>query len=104
VVHVADITFRRPWCDPNPALGCTRPQLTPTKPDGSPDLRPAAQDFLERGILALGVAADRDGLSDLREFAALTRTTAPTGGVDCDGDGDAELTAGSPFVCRSSAR
>ncbi|MDT7570340.1 MAG: Integrin beta chain domain [Actinomycetota bacterium] len=104
VVHVADITFRRPWCDPNPALGCTPPQLTPTKSDGSPDLRPAAQDFLERGVLSVGVAADRDGLSDLREFAALTRTTAPAGGVDCDGDGAADLTAGSPFVCGSSAR
>jgi hypothetical protein len=103
VVHVADITFRRPWCDPNPTLGCTPPQLTPTKPDGTPDPRPAAQDYLERGVLAVGVAADPDGFPDLREFAALTRTLAPAGGVDCDGDGEPELASGSPFVCRSSA-
>lgn len=104
VVHVADITFRRPWCDPNPTLGCTPPQLTPTKPDGTPDLRPAAAEYLERGVLSVGVAADPDGLPDLREFSSLTRTTAPGGGVDCDGDGTAELAPGSPFVCRSAAR
>jgi hypothetical protein len=104
VVHVADITFRRPWCNPNRALGCTPPQLTPTKADGSPDLSPAALEYLERGVLSVGVAADPDGLPDLRAFADLTRTTAPTGGVDCDGDGDAELVAGAPFVCGSSAR
>ncbi len=103
VVHVADITFRRPWCDPNPALGCTPPQLTPLGPDGQPDLRPAAEAYTERGVLSVGVAADADGLPDLRTFAALTGTRAPTGGVDCDGDGTADLPAGSPLVCRTSA-
>jgi hypothetical protein len=103
VLHVADITFRRPWCDPNRALGCTPPQLTPTKPDGSPDPGPAAAAFRERGIRAIGIAADADGLPDLRTFAQLTGTVAPGGGVDCDGDRSADLAAGTPFVCRSSA-
>ncbi len=103
VLHVADITFRRPWCDPNPTLGCTPPQLTPTRTDGSPDLRPAAAAYAERGVRAIGIAADPDGLPDLRTFAALTGTRAPAGGVDCDGDRRVDLAAGAPWVCRSAA-
>jgi hypothetical protein len=38
-------------------------------------------------------------LGDMQEIARLTGAFAPEGGVDCDGDGTVELTAGMPLVC-----
>jgi hypothetical protein len=103
VLHVADITFRRPWCDPDRRLGCTPPQLTPMKADGTPDPGPTAAAYREQGVRAIGITADPDELPNLRTFAQLTGTVAPTGGVDCDGDGSADLAGGEPLVCRSAA-
>lgn len=101
VVHATDITFRKAWtCKSQP---CVDPKLTPTKPDGSIDLGPATEAFSEAGVLAVGVATGidgaQDGRPDLEAFAAGTRTLAPAGGVDCDGDGTRELAAGKPLVC-----
>jgi hypothetical protein len=38
-------------------------------------------------------------LQQLREFSRGTRTFAPAGGVDCDGDGRADVPQGAPLVC-----
>lgn len=37
---------------------------------------------------------------DLEDLSRGTRTFAPPGGVDCDGDGDREVREGAPLVCR----
>jgi len=38
-------------------------------------------------------------LQQLREFSRGTRTFAPAGGVDCDGNGKPDVQAGAPLVC-----
>ena len=102
VVHATDITFRKAWTCKS-GQPCVDPKLTPTKPDGSIDLGPAEDAFSQSGVLAVGVATGldgaQDGRPDLEAFARATRTLAPAGGVDCDGDGTRELAAGQPLVC-----
>ncbi len=99
VVHATDITFRKAYAC-RQGVPCIDPGLTPTKPDGSIDLDPAAADYRQAGVRAVGIATgDGDGRPDLADFARLTGTLAPTGGVDCDGNGSVDLAAGAPLVC-----
>ncbi len=101
VVHATDITFRKAYAC-RQGVPCADPGITPTRPDGSIDMAPAAADYLEAGVHAIGLAVgDGDGRPDLAEFARRTATLAPPGGVDCDGDGATDLRAGSPLVCAS---
>ena len=103
VVHVTDITFRKAY-NCRGGVPCVDPGMTPHKPDGTIDLGPAAADYLEAGVHAIGVAAaEGDATPDLTEFARLTGTLAPPGGVDCDGDARPDLAPGAPLVCRSAA-
>ena len=46
-------------------------------------------------------ATGNDALTrrQLEEFSRGTRTFAPEGGVDCDGDGSADVPPGAPLVC-----
>lgn len=48
---------------------------------------------------ATAVADDALTRRQLEEFSRGTRTFAPAGGVDCDGDGTADLPPGAPLVC-----
>ncbi len=101
VVHATDITFRKAY-NCRDGVPCVDPGLTPRKAGGSIDLAPAAADYVEAGVRAVGVAAaEGDGIPDLSEFARLTGTFAPTGGADCDSDGKVDVPAGAPLVCRS---
>ncbi len=103
VVHATDITFRKAYAC-RTGVPCVDPGLTPTRADGSIDLGPAAADYLESGVLAVGIAAaDGDGSPDLADFARRTRTLAPPGGTDCDGDGRVDLSRGAPLVCADAA-
>ena len=50
-------------------------------------------------VYQVGLAASGDSVTDLTRVAAGTRTFAPAGGVDCNGDGTVDLAAGTPLVC-----
>jgi hypothetical protein len=50
--------------------------------------------------MVLGISvAPHDGLDDLKAMATATGAIAPEGGVDCDGDGVADIPEGQPLVC-----
>ena len=51
----------------------------------------------------IGISVDGGGASDLALLAEGTNTTAPVGGVDCDGDGDIDVAEGEPLVCETGA-
>jgi serine protease len=54
--------------------------------------------------MVMGISIDPDaGLADLQQLAIQTNAFAPAGGVDCDGDGIADITEGSPLVCELSS-
>jgi hypothetical protein len=53
--------------------------------------------------LVLGVSSGGGGLSDLQEIGAATNSLAPSGGVDCDGDGTIDIPEGEPLVCSIGA-
>lgn len=55
-----------------------------------------------RGIHAIGIATQPKSVPDLTHLAAGTHTVAPPGGVDCNGDGIADVLAGGPIMCRLS--
>lgn len=90
VVHATDTTFR------NPAG-------TPRRADGRIDIPRVAAEFTEAGVLQLGVAVNPEGVPDLATMAALTGTVAPTSGLDCDGNGVADIAPGRPAVCANAA-
>jgi hypothetical protein len=90
VVHATDTTFRNP-------------NGTPRRGDGSPDLAGVAKEYRDAGVLQLGLAVEPDGVPDLATMAALTGTVAPAGGLDCTGDGVADVRAGRPAVCPNAA-
>lgn len=47
----------------------------------------------------LGISGGTDGYADLAQIALDTNSLAPAGGVDCDGDGVADIAEGEPLVC-----
>jgi serine protease len=47
----------------------------------------------------IGISSGGGGLADLQAIAAATGAFAPSGGVDCDGDGIIDLLEGDPLVC-----
>jgi hypothetical protein len=49
----------------------------------------------------IGIAADPSAVGDLEQLAIATGSLAPAGGVDCDGDGMADVPEGDPLVCSS---
>lgn len=51
-------------------------------------------------IKVIGIASGSDPVADLKTVATGTKTLAPKGGVDCDGDGLKDLNAGDPLVCQ----
>ncbi len=54
--------------------------------------------------MVLGISvAPHDGLEDLKDIATATGAFAPVGGVDCDGDGIADIAEGEPMVCLLSS-
>lgn len=83
-----------------------------TPPD-IPSFEQVAAEMAVHGAKVLGLAigqtlkTDRDTvqngaptpLGDMQRIAELTGALAPAGGVDCDGDGTVELSAGTPLVC-----
>jgi hypothetical protein len=86
VVNATDTTFRNP-------------EGTPRGPDGQIDIAAVAGRYRDAGVLHVGVAVDPEGVGDLAVMSALTGTVAPAGGLDCTGDGVAEIRAGRPAVC-----
>lgn len=79
-------------------------------PDG-PTAEEAGVAMSEMGVFHVGLdfQAGAEGVSnsrntrtvkeDMDEMARATGTFAPAGGVDCNGDGEAELQAGEPLTC-----
>jgi hypothetical protein len=54
--------------------------------------------------MVMGISIDPDdGLGDLTDMATATNAFAPAGGVDCDGDGTADIGEGGPLVCELSS-
>ncbi|MDQ3878016.1 MAG: hypothetical protein M3290_06670 [Actinomycetota bacterium] len=53
-----------------------------------------------KDIHAIGIATQPKSVPDLTHLAAGTGTVAPAGGVDCDGNGTADVAAGAPIMCR----
>jgi len=83
VITVTDVAFREPRDHPGYP---------------GPSWRRVVDALRARSILQAGidVAGDADGL---RPMARETGARAPSGGVDCDDDGDIDLGAGDPLVC-----
>ncbi|MDQ1745774.1 MAG: hypothetical protein QOD07_37 [Frankiaceae bacterium] len=55
--------------------------------------------LVKHHVYQVGLAASGDSVADLTTVARGTRTFAPDGGVDCNGDGTIDLPAGTPLVC-----
>ena len=53
-------------------------------------------------VRVLGIAVGSKGLADLERVSRDTHGTAPVEGLDCDGDGVAEVEEGAPAVCQIS--
>lgn len=90
VLDATDTTFRNP-------------EGTPRKPDGTIDVPGVADKYRDAGILHVGLAMEPEGLPDLTLMSRLTGAVAPAGGLDCDGDGAADLGPGRAAVCPSAA-
>lgn len=82
--------------------------LQPDPPHGDP--LTAVLDLQARSVGHIGLIAtppsdlpDADAATidpQMRALSAATGAVAPAGGVDCDGDGRADLQRGEPIVCR----
>jgi hypothetical protein len=90
VLHATDTTFRNP-------------EGTPRDPEGNIDIPGVAEKYEEAGVLQVGLAVDPEGVPDLARMALLTGAVAPAGGLDCTGDGVADVRAGRPAVCGNAA-
>lgn len=49
--------------------------------------------------IVIGISSGGGGYSDLAAMASATGALAPSGGVDCDGDGAIDILEGEPLVC-----
>lgn len=86
VVDVTDRTFQNP-------------EGTPRNAQGRPDVAGVADKYHDAGILHLGLAMSPEAVLDLAPMSRLTGTLAPAGGLDCSGDGVADVRPGAPAVC-----
>lgn len=72
-------------------------------PDDQPPDRPTFDEVIAaldgKGIHQVGLSLGAGSLEDMRRVAAATGATAPSAGVDCDGDGTADLAAEAALVC-----
>ncbi len=57
-----------------------------------------------RDIYHVGISITEDPYLDLRQVSLDTGAVAPKGGLDCNGDGEAELHEGEPLVCQMTQR
>ena len=76
-----------------------------------PDLRSfdeAAEALRESKIKQVGLSLSYKGTAhataDMQEMARRTGATAPSAGVDCDGDGSSDVGSGEPLVCTLSRK
>jgi hypothetical protein len=90
VVHATDTTFRNP-------------EGTPRRPDGKADIPLVAAKYAAAKVLHVGIVADPEGIPDLALMSRLTGAVAPAGGLDCTGDGVADVAPGRAAVCRDAA-
>ena len=64
-----------------------------------PDFETTIATLLRQDVHMMGLAVGSGPLRDFRRLAKGSRTFAPAGGVDCDGDGTRDLADGDPLVC-----
>lgn len=108
VLHVADEKFvddeyvEKSWDDQQDDGGTPDPRRVPVPPR-IPSYEEVEAVFDAREIYQVGLSVGHLATPGLRKVAGSTGAVAPTGGVDCDGDGDAELDAGAPLVCQVSS-
>jgi hypothetical protein len=57
-----------------------------------------------KGIHQVGLSLSYDAAPYLRRMASATRAFAPAGGIDCDDDGERDLTSDDPLVCELDRR
>jgi hypothetical protein len=57
-----------------------------------------------KGIHQVGLSLSYDSAPYLRRMASATRAFAPAGGIDCDDDGERDLTSDDPLVCELDRR
>jgi hypothetical protein len=69
------------------------------RPPDQPSIADAVAALNEKGIKQIALALGPGAVGDLQEVARGTKALAPAQGVDCDGDGAADLGPGSPLVC-----
>jgi hypothetical protein len=86
IVHITDAAFHDEAAHP------------------SPDFDKVAKALESRGIKQVGLAVfgptgSDEPRDDLTAMAQATNTLAPSGGIDCTGDGRPEIAAGAPVVC-----
>ena len=86
VVLITDAGFEDSAAHPSPPFSAVAGELT-------------ADGVYQVGLAVYGPWGVKAALADLEEMAQATGTRVPPGGVDCDGDGVKELTAGAPLVC-----
>jgi hypothetical protein len=64
-----------------------------------PDFETTSAVLRQYGVHAMGLSIGERPLFGLRRIAEGSRTFAPEGGVDCNGDGRIDVRAGKPLVC-----
>jgi len=98
VVHATDERFGRE--EPRQSSGA---DFGNPEPPDIPSFDQVAAAFDRPGTLddiyQVGLSIGSGPRKDLQRMAALTNTVAPSEGVDCNGDGFAELSPGAPLVC-----
>ncbi len=57
-----------------------------------------------KGIRQVGLSLSSDATTDLRRMASATGAFAPERGIDCNGDGDRDVTERGPLVCELDRR
>jgi len=85
IVHMTDAEFHDGIQHPSPAFG-----------EVSSTLRDKGIEHIALSVY--GMDGD-EGRGDLMRMTADVDTTAPPGGVDCDGNGSIDIAAGEPLLC-----
>ncbi|HEV3472305.1 MAG TPA: hypothetical protein VG408_03755, partial [Actinomycetota bacterium] len=99
VLHATDERFGREDPSDPPSADFSNPQ----SPD-IPSFAEVAAALNARDILQVGLSINRAPRGDLERVASDTGALAPAEGVDCDGDGEAEIGGGEPLVCALTRR
>jgi len=77
---------------------------TDPPPPDIPSFVEVANLLAARDTMVVGVSISSEATPDLARMAHATGAVAPGGGVDCDGDGAADLPEGAPLVCTLPGR